>query len=94
MITFIISHNDHSCPSCDVIRSDRCVPESDVRLQPMKSLPTGAQAGHPPHHHHQPSSPLCIPSPSPVAYVQTGSISAPASFSSQLDSAPSPPCTV
>ena len=40
---------------------------------------------------HQPSSPLCIPSPSPVAYVQTGSISAPASFSSQLDSALSPP---
>ncbi|KAK5892886.1 hypothetical protein CesoFtcFv8_013233 [Champsocephalus esox] len=88
MITFIISHNDHSCRSCDVIRSGRCVPESDVRLHPMKSPPTGAQAGPTPH---QPSSPLCIPSPSPVAYVQTGSISAPASFSSQLDYALSPP---
>lgn len=34
------------------------------------------------------------PSPSPVAYVQTGSISAPASFSSLLDSPSPPPLTV
>lgn len=81
MITFIISHKEHSCPSCDVIHSDQCVPASDVRLLPIRSLPTGARAG-------TPSSPPSSLSPSPVAYVQTGSTSALASFSSLLDSTP------
>lgn len=29
MITFIISHNEHSSLSCDAFHSDRCVPASD-----------------------------------------------------------------
>lgn len=82
MITFIISHNEHSCPSCDVIHSDRCVPARDVRLLPIRSLPIRTPAGTPP-----PSS----PSPSPVAYVQTGSTSALAPFSSLLYFAPPTP---
>lgn len=58
MITFIISHNEHSCPSCDVILSERSVPASDVRLLPIRSLPTRAQAGTPLSPHHPPPLPL------------------------------------
>lgn len=59
MITFIISHNEHSCPSYDVIHSDHCVPTRDLRLLPIRSLPIRAQCATSP-----PSSKL-LPSPLP-----------------------------
>lgn len=58
MITFIISHNEHSYPSCDVIRSNHCVPASDVKLHTIRSLPTGAQDGNPLPPHHPPPLPI------------------------------------
>ncbi len=58
MITFIISHNEHSCLSCDVIYLDRCVPTINMKLLPIRSLPTRAQTGTPLPPQHPPLSPL------------------------------------
>lgn len=60
-ITFIISDNEHLCLSCDVICSDNYMPASDMKIHPIRFLPTAAQTGThlPPYTTPPLPSPLC-----------------------------------